>query len=223
MSLVINGHELTSTWSVSAAVLNDRVQNSREISQRLGADARFILGDLPLANFGDAFILHMGNFYRIEADDPIDNNNEILMDGALLPEPLAGLADGGGRFKVHLIFTDSTGSAFADTSFPKSINFSAFDIAKGFLHAGPNNGGILFNIDSFEEIDSNAPTTPVKLTTGFHVSWPADAGGYLLEEAESPDGPWVPSQGTPLVVDGQNIVVMDFQSRSRFYRLTKTN
>lgn len=219
MSLVINGHELTSTWSVDASVLNDRVLNSQEISLRFGASAQYAIGDYPLANFGDACILGMGNFYRIEEDDHLDKDDEILMDGALLPEPLAGLADTDGRFRVYLNFTDSTGSVFQDASFPESIDFSAFDIAKGFLHAGQSNGGIMFNIDSFEEVDRSAPT----LTTGFHVSWPSDAEGYVLEVAGLPEGPWMRSEGAPIVVEGQNIVVMDMESRSKFYRLTEAD
>ena len=63
----------------------------------------------------------------------------------------------------------------------------------------------------------------IELTTGFHVSWPSNAESYVLEEAESANGPWVRSQGTPIVVEGQNIVVMDMQSRSKFYRLVKSN
>ena len=80
----------------------------------------------------------------------------------------------------------------------------------------------MFNIDSIEEFDPNTPAS-VELSTGFYVAWPADSEGYILEEAESPEGPWITSEGSPATVDAQNIVVMDMESRLGFYRLVKAN
>ena len=49
----------------------------------------------------------------------------------------------------------------------------------------------MFNIDSLEELNPEAPAA-VALSTGFHVSWPADTDGYTLKTATAPDGPWSP-------------------------------
>ena len=80
----------------------------------------------------------------------------------------------------------------------------------------------MLNIDSLEQFDPNA-APPVKLSTGHHVSWPADAEGYLLEESESTEGPWSPSKSAPILINDQNIVVMDKQGPKMFYRLVKVN
>lgn len=66
-------------------------------------------------------------------------------------------------------------------------------------------------------------TEAPRISTGYHVSWPNGMDGYILEVAEFSDGPWTPYEGIPVEVEGQNIVVMDMQERSKFYRLTKAN
>ena len=66
-------------------------------------------------------------------------------------------------------------------------------------------------------------TEAPRISTGYHVSWPGNEGEYILEVADFSDGPWTPFEGIPAEVDGKNIVVMDLQERSKFYRLTKVN
>lgn len=210
MSVLVNGHELTSTWSLGVYVTSDF--DSGEFFDLLGIippEGSPEIGwswDLPLANFGDAFCMGMGIFESSE------RNDAILMDDALLPRSLRSQP-----FQVWLNFTDSTGRVFEDASFPSSIDLHSFDIVKGLITIGRPGDGILFNIDSIELFDPNAPV----LTTGYHVAWPIDAEGYTLEESASPEGPWIPSSVAPTVVENQNIVIMDVQSRLKFYRLTK--
>jgi hypothetical protein len=211
MSVVINGYELTSTWNLGVYIANDFSSSKFfDLIGRTPTEGSPEIGwswDLPLADSGDAFSMVMG---RRESSS---RNDGILIDDALLPQPLRNQP-----LEVTLNFTDSTGRVFdEDASFPPAIDFHAFDIVKGLISIGRPGDGILFNIDSIELFDPNAPV----LTTGYHVAWPIDAEGYTLEESVSPEGPWMPSSVTPTVVENQNIVIMDVQSRLKFYRLTK--
>jgi hypothetical protein len=106
------------------------------------------------------------------------------------------------------------------------IDFEHFDVAKGFIRingdGGTNGQGILFNIDSLE-VSAPVDEPPVEISIGFHVAWPSEHAGYTLEEATSAAGPWTPSQIEPMIVDGQNIVVMDLKEGLKLYRLVNRN
>lgn len=210
MSVVVNGHRLTSTWSLGVIVTSDFDSGAffdlRGIIPPEGSPEIGWSWDLPLADFGDAFSMGMGILESSE------RNDAILMDDTLLPRSLRSQP-----FQVWLNFTDSTGRVYEDASFPPSIDIHSFDIVKGLITIGRPGDGILFNIDSIEPFDPNAPM----LTTGYHVAWPIDAEGYTLEESVSPEGPWIPSSMIPTVIDNQKIIIMDAQSRLNFYRLIK--
>lgn len=136
------------------------------------------------------------------------------------------------RVGVVLNLTDTTGELFGpplrhDAPFPEPITLAPFDITKGFLMSWSDSmnqadSGIMFNIDSLEVVDPN-PAPPVELVTGFHVRWPTDAGEHILEESETPNGPWIRSEASSVTVNGENIVVMDLSGRSKFYRLVEPN
>lgn len=155
-------------------------------------------------------------------------------DAQTITTPLGGVAlsvEGKESVQIALVlnFTETTGSLFDNESLPESIALDDYDVAKGFIRTfdieRPRNTathGIMFNIDSIEEYDPSAPE-PVELATGYHVSWPADAEGFVLEEAESLEGPWKTSEVMPIVVNGLNVVLMDMRSRLRVYRLVRAN
>jgi uncharacterized repeat protein (TIGR01451 family) len=70
------------------------------------------------------------------------------------------------------------------------------------------------------------PTNNVSLSvsgvaTGFELSWPASASGFLLESAPSLVSPivWTQVSNTPVVVDGRYTVTQDTSQPARFYRL----
>lgn len=102
-------------------------------------------------------------------------------------------------------------------------NLMIFDHALSSEEVAP-----LLSADDLEEV-ANAMLAPapeeraIELTTGFYVAWPANAEGYVLEKAESVGGPWVRHEGALSVVEGQNVVVMNLESRMKFYRMTKAN
>ena len=135
---------------------------------------------------------------------------------------------------ISLNLTDSSATALQPLSrnapFPVDIDFELFDVTKGFIRlwegesqegdSGSADWGIMFNIDSLEPF-APAVTAPVKLSIGSHVTWPTDAEGYILEEAETVEGPWTQSEKIPAMINGQNSVEMDRQGRSKFYRLVK--
>lgn len=204
LEININGHTVSSIGTVTAVVGNDLTRPSD-----------FHLPNIsPASDEADMFVL---------AVEPGDG---LLLDG----RRLNGTLKNNLGMSVNLI--DPSGRVYRNASLPALIALQDFATAKGvivdYTQSPPGDstltqeGGIMFNIDSLERIDSNAPTS-VELATGYHVSWPSDAEGYVLEEAESPEGPWVASQVTPIVVDGQNIVMMELQSRSKFYRLVNSN
>ena len=147
--------------------------------------------------------------------------------------PLVGVTEGGQiKMGLELNLTDSTGRRFEDrlgpgTVFPDPIDLNHFDSAKGFLiertSSDPqSNRGILFSIDSLEQVDpdSVAPE-PITLQRGIHLSWPVDARGFVLEEAESVKGPWVQSSAFQAVVGDQVIVELAAQSESKLFRLVR--
>jgi hypothetical protein len=175
---------------------------------------------------------HVGN--NIFASGEEEYWDETLLssdEGDLVTIVTYRLAMGGvaSRISFTLNFTDSSATAVGPAGGPwEPIDFTLFDIKKGFI---ANKGraserttqGILFNIDSFEEVDPTPrPVVPIELSMGFHVAWIADAEAYVLEVSETENGPWVPSQFSQENVNGQNIVLMDLNDRARWFRLVKS-
>ncbi len=204
--LTINGRQLSNGEAPTIAVVADNVSRGNSID--------FVTSPLS-AEFGDSFAIHVSS----------QDTRGVLLDGE--PIPSTSYVD------ILLNLTDSTGTVFQNTGHPIHLDGEKFDMRKGFIIRASGSGGvirnrgIIFTIDTLEEFDPSAPiielATPVEITTGFHVSWPANAEGYVLEESESVGGGWVRYEKTPLLVEGQNIVVMDMQSRAKIFRLTKTN
>ncbi len=148
-------------------------------------------------------------------------------DAQTLTTPIGGvkLPVGGGasiQIAIVLNLTNPTGGLFENSSLPETISLDDYPLAKGFIRTiaperkVPGTHGIMFNIDSLEEAEQ-----PVELYTGFYVSWRADAEGLILEEAESTEGPWLPSSSARATADGMNIVAMEMQSRSKLFRLVQ--
>ncbi len=211
LSLMINGTELSAgrapTWTI---VAND-------VSQ---SDSSLLEGG-QLAESGDAYVLVVSS----------QDTRGVLVNGAAVPP-----AD---YVSIQLSLTDSTGTVFQNAQHPIQVDPQNFDLRKGFItrrtfsQTEVTYRGILFSIDTLRIVGSDdtngppviiTPAIPVPtLTTGFHVSWPSSADGYVLEVADSAEGPWIRSEATPVVADGRNIAVMAMQGRSRLYRLTKAD
>ena len=66
-----------------------------------------------------------------------------------------------------------------------------------------------------------ATHTPVELSIGSNVSWPADGNDYTLEVSDSVSGPWTPYQEVPKLADERFSVPLDLKAQSSFYRLVK--
>ncbi len=209
-TVLINGTELSSGLAPTYAIVANDV--TQEMPGRLEGT--------QLAESGDAYVLVVSS----------QDTRGVISGGQSLS--VADYVD------IKLNLTDSAGTIFSDSSHPNALDAQKFDIRRGFVTpagwgGGDSNRGILFSIDTLEIIGTNGGedcncviTTPDPIptvSTGFHVSWPRNAEGYVLEEAESPEGPWLGSAGTTVVVEGRKIVVMDMQSRSKLYRLTKAN
>ena len=229
------GDQLTGTFQVksSGRAISDRDPNQRIYLGNV-EDFSVILNGHELipdtAPAGDSLLLNNRSeiIGWLELDPLAPGTSDVLTittpQGGITvgPEPDLG---------ITLNLTDSSASALNSFSpnfgFPEQIEFERFDVTKGFIRTWVTSDttsftGIMFNIDSLERFDPNA-APPVKLSTGHHVSWPADAEGYVLEESESTEGPWSPSKSAPIVIDDQNIVVMDKQGPKMFYRLVKVN
>lgn len=56
---------------------------------------------------------------------------------------------------------------------------------------------------------------------GIRLSWPQSAEGYVLQVAETVDGPWSDSDLPVTVEDGQNVVTDSPTEAARFYRLAR--
>lgn len=199
---MITGNDPFGGTGVSALVID----NGHQVPTDLPDGGIVILpdGNPLVSGDADAFILaiNQGGYFE---------NGKLIHTGVLVN----GEVDE--RLSLTLNFTDASGTVFESTRFPQSLDLKAFSLAKGFLSLGP--GGILFELDPVKETESNQD--PISLSTGFHVSWPSSAKGYVLEASDFSTGPWGVHEGRPLVVDGQNIVVMDIKEQSKFYRLSR--
>lgn len=130
---------------------------------------------------------------------------------------------------VSLNLTDSSEQALGESipadPFPIHEVFEQFDVGKGFIRTWESFGvshhwGIMFNIDHTTNFNrSPLPTASLELSVGSHIMWPEDSDDYSLEEAGSAEGPWVRSEESPVIVDGQKLVVLDAQSRRKHFRL----
>lgn len=201
---ILTGNDPFGGTGVQALVMNEGAQ----IFTNIPGEGNVILPDTnPLVSGEvDAFILTInpGGYFE---------GGKLIHTGVLVN----GEVDE--RLSLILNFTDPSGTAFRSQRFPETVPFDSFSLAKGFLSLGP--GGILFELNQIQMTDGEQETEG--LSTGFNVSWPSQLEGYVLEVAEFSSGPWIRHEGVPFVVEGQNIVVMDMQARSKFYRLTKEN
>lgn len=204
----IGGKSLSNGDAVTTAAT---INNPKPDDPDLGALYR------PLASLGDAYILNISS----------QDVQPILVDGT---KPLRS-----DYIEIFLNLTDSTGSVFSSVDHPAKLDLERFDKSLGYILPVIGNGvvdvdrGIAFSVDSIQEagdtdtenpIVTIKPATPVpSLTTGFHVSWPSVSEGYVLQESETPNGPWTTHDSTPLVSNDQNVVLMNLNDRSRFYRL----
>ena len=185
-------------------------------------------GNLVFSNAGNPLVLP-----SIFA--PLGPFTNVRHDGITMVTTAEEVSIGDGvSLQMHLNLTDSSGTSFellegideAASPVNQLIDFERFDVAKGFIKIyggkSTHGHGILFNIDALEvSAPSDGPT--IEISRGFHVAWPSDQAGYTLEEATSAEGPWTPSQVEPMIVDGQNIVVIDVRDELKLYRLVKRN
>jgi hypothetical protein len=82
-------------------------------------------------------------------------------------------------------------------------------ITNSFGQATSNNAGLIV-------------LSEVTISTGHAIVWPALAtrAGYILEEADSPGGPWQVSSVTPGSFQDKHLILIDTSSATkRFYRL----